>query len=141
MRFNQPFDNTLKCLDDCESWDDLENGIEPGSKPTISVYYPTHARFGAYDSILTFSENFETKRIIGHQLKEGENDATQPVEGNFFRSAVLNGIPPSEARVRLGWFIPGDNDIDEFFGVSGVYWTPKKWNELSATEGTQNQNE
>jgi len=137
--FNEPFDNSLKSFDECASWNDLKDGVAPGEEPALSICYPTHARFVAYDAIVTFSENKKIKRIIGYQLKEGKNDAKQPRETNFFKSFVLKGVSPNENLVKSGWLIPGDKEMDEFFGVSGMYWTPKKWKELSATEGMGNQ--
>lgn len=132
--FNQPFDSSSKCLDECKSWKDLNEGITPGEEPTISIYYPTHASFGAYDAILVFSEGKKMKRVIGYQLKEGRSNATQPAERCFYKSFVLKGVPPNETQIKMGWIIPEDKAVEEFFGVSGMYWTPKKWKELSATD-------
>jgi len=131
--YNQPYEGVL---DNCQSWDDLKCGIRPGSEPALSVYYPTHSRFGAYDAILLFTESKEIKRIIGYQLKEGKSDATQPTEREFYRSFVVKGASPNLASTRQGWHILSDNDIEKFFGVSGKYWTPKEWRRLAATAAT-----
>ena len=131
--FDSPFVGEFKSYDQCECWADLKKEIVPGEAPAISIYYPTHARFKAYDVILVISENKAVRRVIGYQLKEGSNDATQDVEPEFHHSFVLKGLSPSESRCKLNWTIPSDEKIDEFFGVSGMHWTPKQWKKLAAT--------
>jgi len=135
VRFNKPFRGKLKCLDQCESWHDLENEIVPCAAPTISIYYPTHARFHAYDVILVASEKNKITGKVGYQCKEGRNDATQGVEQNFDSNFVLKGQPPGNSNQKDGWSIPADDAIDVFFGVSGKHWTPKQWKKLAATAG------
>ena len=130
--FDSPFLGEFKCYDQCECWADLKKGIKPGEAPAISIYYP-HTRFKAYDVVLVISENKAIKRIIGYQLKEGSNDATQDVEPKFRQSFVMKGVPLSEPRYRSDWTFPSEQEIDEFFGVSGAHWMPKQWKKLAAT--------
>jgi hypothetical protein len=130
---DSPFLGKFKCYDQCECWTDLKKEIFPGKAAAISIYYPTHARFKAYDVILVISENKAIKLIIGYQLKEGSNDATQDVDPEFHQSFVLKGVSPSEPRCKSNWTIPSEHEIDKFFGVSGAHWTPKQWKKLAAT--------
>jgi hypothetical protein len=131
--FDSPFLVGFKFYDQCECWADLKKEIVPGEAPAISIYYPAHAKFKAYDVILVTSENKVVKRIIGYQLKEGSNDATQHVEPEFHQSFALKGVSPSGSRCKNNWTIPNDQEIDKFFGVSGAHWTPKQWKKLLAT--------
>ena len=133
--FNQPFCGRFKLLDKCECWSDLEKEILPGEAPTISIYYPTHAKFRAYDVILVASEKKKITGKVGYQCKEGKNDATQGVEQEFDSSFVLKGPSPVDSSHKVSWIIPSDDDIDAFFGVSGKHWTPKQWKKLAATAG------
>jgi hypothetical protein len=138
VRYNEPYDNSLRCFSQCHNWKELKDGIKPSEKPQISVYFPTHAKFEAYDVVVTFSEQNRIERVYGYQLKEGSGNSKHPVESDFFRSFVVKGDPPDETLQRAGgWCIPSGMDMDDFFGESGKYWTPKEWKKLSATPGTQ----
>lgn len=138
VRYNEPYDNSsLRCFSQCHNWKELKDGIKPSKKPQISVYFPTHAKFEAYDVVVMFSEQNRIERVYGYQLKEGSGNSKQPVESDFFRSFVVKGDPPDGTLQKAGWCIPSGMDIDDFFGESGKYWTPKEWKKLSATVGTQ----
>ncbi|KAL3925119.1 MAG: hypothetical protein SGILL_000624 [Bacillariaceae sp.] len=130
--YDAPYSSDM-FYDQCQCWDQLKKGIMPGKAPAISVYYPMNAKFEAYDVVLVVSENQAIKFIIGYQLKEGKNNAKQKVENEFRHSFVLKGASPSTERVKMDWTIPTEENIDEFFGVSGKHWTPKQWRNLAAT--------
>ena len=131
--FNKPYNNCSISYDHCKTWKELHDRIKPAKKPTISVYFPTHSRFEAYDVIVTFSEFEKIKHVLGYQLKEGKAESKQPVQHGFDKSFVVIGEPPVHTIEKSGWTIPRAAEIDNFFGVSGKYWTPKKWKELDAT--------
>ena len=116
-----------------QTWDQLKSGIVVQENPTISIFFPTHAGFQAYDVFVVFSESREIRHVIGFQLKEGKSNAQQPVHSSVQNSFVVKGDPPEVQRTSSGWTIPAEKDINEFFGVSGEHWTPKRWKKLSAT--------
>jgi hypothetical protein len=132
--FDEPFDNRGKSYDDVQSWSELVERITPGEDPAISIFYPTHASFVGYDAVVVYTEDKAIKEITGYQMKEGKNHANQDVESSFRQSYVVKGAPPGKQTPRFGWTIPSDTMVENFFGVSGKYWTPKKWNALRGTE-------
>ena len=132
--YNAPYGNHRITFGSCKNWADLREGLRPGSGPAISVYYPSHAQFKAYDVIAVYSDAEEVQDIYGYQLKEGKADTKQPVESEFCKSIVVKGIPPAfPGGQRDGWDFACGGAIDNFFGTSGKYWTPQQWKRLAAT--------
>ncbi|CAB9518384.1 unknown protein [Seminavis robusta] len=66
-------------LDQCTTWKELSEGIDLTEKPTVSILYPSHAQFGAYDAFVVYSVG-DKKEVYGYQLKEGEASTDRPVE-------------------------------------------------------------
>ena len=131
VHFNEALQDTV--LDHCVNWNDLKAGFLPKKRPTISLFYPSFAMFEAYDVIAIFSENSKMNHILGYQLKEGKQNATMKPE-NFFRSIVVKGTPPRKTTPqKSNWMVAGEDDINDFFGVSGKHWTPQEWKKLNAT--------
>jgi len=109
----------------------LKEGFKPGTGPQVSIFYPQHASFHAYDAVALYSNGEELLEIYGYQLKEGTSSKTQYVEDSFTKNFFIRGLPPKDSRESKGWIFPGDDELDAFFGESGKYWTPKWWKQVS----------
>jgi hypothetical protein len=146
VKFNSSYFNLSKPLSDCKNWEDLKQGIEgylgrnDDHPRTVSVFFPSHAKFERYDVIAVYSDEGKIKDVYGYQLKEGKANSKYPVEKEFTKSFVVKGCPPGSSTTdRNGWHIPCGVTIDKFFGESGKHWTPQEWVRLSATNLQQEQ--
>lgn len=96
----------------------------------VSIYYPGHAKFGAYDVIVAFWKRGGGRTLYGYQLKEGASGG-KPFAYNdlFAASYLIRGEPAKETSIRL--FKACDvEQLDNFFGISGSQWTPRSWKAL-----------
>ena len=109
----------------------------PAGTPAISIYYPGHARFEAYDCILSCWDSEGKRTLIGYQLKEGAALPTAFAEQEIFhQSFVIRGAATARSNsVRL-WKSVSDSELDDFFGVSAVHWSAKQWKKLQETAGS-----
>ncbi|CAB9524871.1 hypothetical protein SEMRO_1597_G284900.1 [Seminavis robusta] len=73
-------------------------------------------------------------RVYGYQCKEGKHNAAQGTDSDISLSYVMKGLAPQTEATRKGWVISGETDIQEFYGISGMHWTPNKWRELLETD-------
>lgn len=96
----------------------------------VAIYYPSHASFKQYDMLVVMWDATGVRfKVIGYQLKEGKeipSDQANPGFENF----VVRGKAAQKSNTLRNWAIASDDQIDSFFGTSGVQWTPKKWKEL-----------
>ena len=111
------------------TWKELSEGIDLTEKPTVSILYPTHAQFGAYDAFVVYSVG-DKKEVYGYQLKEGAASTDQPVEESLRKSFVVRGVPATKSNKKKQWHIASDEQLNTFFGPCGKSWTPKKWKEF-----------
>eukprot|EP00978_Attheya_sp_CCMP212_P047607 scaffold422424_cov51-Attheya_sp.AAC.1 len=97
----------------------------------LSVYYPTHAKFEAYDVILAYWGDDNYRQLYGYQLKEGKGVPKAFAMDKIFQgSYLIRGAPTTnDNSIRL-WTTPSNNTLDTFFGESAKYWSPKCWTEL-----------
>ena len=125
IHYNNYF-NYKRNMDQCTNWNELPEGIKATQRPTLSILYPTHAQFEAYDAIAVYSK--DNKMVIyGYQLKEGKATSNQPVHSSFAKSFVVKGASTKTFKMSDAWCIPGTKEIDSFFGPCGVHWTPQAW--------------
>ena len=79
--------------------------------------------------------NFDKNRrrhLYGYQLKEGKGlPKASAMTDKFEKSFVIRGIPAQSPGERKDWERPSEMEIDAFFGVSGMLWTPRRWKELN----------
>lgn len=97
----------------------------------ISIYYPGHAKFQAYDVIVAFWKVGQPRKLYGYQLKEGADVGKPFAYDNLFAASYLirGAATKSAHSVRL-FMSCSEEQLDSFFGVSGNQWTPKAWKEL-----------
>jgi len=102
----------------------------------VSIYYPGHARFQAYDVIVAVWEHGGGKRILyGYQLKEGQTTGKAFAYNQVFDSSYLiRGKSAKEGSIRL-FAACSQAQVDTFFGISGSQWTPRAWKALQEEEG------
>jgi len=97
----------------------------------LSIYYPGHARFEAYDVILAFWDADGSRLLYGYQLKEGSTiPAAFAFDKVFEKSFLIRGKATEGRRsVRL-WHSVSDTELDSFFGVSATHWSAKQYRKL-----------
>ena len=67
--YNQPCESTKQRLfGECENWAQLLEGVSPGTKPQLSILYPTHACFKNYDVLAVYSKDGKTPTQGGNCL-------------------------------------------------------------------------
>lgn len=103
----------------------------PAGTCALSIYYPGHARFEAYDVILAFWTADGSRLLYGYQLKEGSTiPAVFAFDQVFTKCFLIRGKAMQGRRsVRL-WHSVSDTELDNFFGVSAVQWSAKQWRKL-----------
>ena len=132
VHFNSAYDHNGRSCNECTSWEQLKEGLVLGSGPQISIFYPQHASFNAYDAVALYINRGELFEIYGYQLKESSSSKTRDVEDSFTKNFFIRGLSLKDSREsNNGWIFPGDDKLDEFYGESGKYWTPKWWKRLS----------
>ena len=132
--FNEPFlSNEGRLFSECENWEQLLQCVTPGTKPQLSILFPTHSRFETYDVLVIYSKDAQNNSIYGYQLKEGSasvpNLSTNVIERNFW----IQGKSPKNAKEQGHWCVPDNKYINEFYGESGKFWTPEQWRKFEAT--------
>jgi hypothetical protein len=111
---------------------DFVGGIAaPAQFPHVSIYYPSHASFEMYDIIVAVWFAASEKHLIGYQLKEGRELPKARANASFHTSYVVRGDAAKQASTANGWVRCGREEIDDFFGYSGQFWTPGRWKDLS----------
>eukprot|EP00522_Entomoneis_paludosa_P011916 CAMPEP_0172440764 /NCGR_PEP_ID=MMETSP1065-20121228/1375_1 /TAXON_ID=265537 /ORGANISM="Amphiprora paludosa, Strain CCMP125" /LENGTH=660 /DNA_ID=CAMNT_0013189773 /DNA_START=135 /DNA_END=2120 /DNA_ORIENTATION=- len=127
VAWNSPFDSGANF--GCETVNDFVSGIPlRNSANSISIYYPSHAKFEVYDVILACWDLNMQRQLFGYQLKEGNKVPKASPMGNLFKqSFLIRGQPTNKDSIIRGWTIPSDDSLDTFFGVSAVNWSPKCW--------------
>jgi hypothetical protein len=134
VSFNTYFNSRDKSFESFTKVDDFAANIRPPPNfPHVSVYYPTHAKFEELDIILAVWKNVNKKLLYGFQLKKGKNlpEKTLAANTEFEKCYVIRGAAAKVGESIREWNITSNNDIAEFFGVSGERWTPKYWEEIS----------
>jgi hypothetical protein len=132
--WNQPFIDSVNFH--AEKVDEFVGGIPvQRQEKSIAVYFPTNAKFQAYDVILAYWGEDKERKLIGYQLKE---DSTLPkdiaMEQLFKVSYVIRGAARNKDFCTRRWTIPSDQALAQFFGDSAWYWTPKYWTALKNGE-------
>ena len=97
----------------------------------VSIYFPGHARFQAYDVIIAFWRRGNEKRTLyGYQLKEEQSTGKAFVYDKVFDSSYLiRGQPAKTSSIRM-FAACSEEQVDAFFGISGSQWTPRAWKAL-----------
>ena len=106
--------------------------VEPPSFPHVAIYYPSHASFRLYDVIVAHFDEWRVRRLYGYQLKEGKALPKEVAMPHFEGSFVIRGEAAQVPGTGRDWTRPSEDEIDEFFGVSGQHWTPRQWKKLSS---------
>ena len=116
----------------CQNWNDVVKGVrrEAHRDPTVSIFYLEHGEFAPYDCLAIYSKDHKIFAIYGYQLKE---TSSQRVEPSFETSVMVKESPPAFNSSKNQWLLPNAGTISEFFGRSGVNWTPQAWKRLSST--------
>ena len=109
----------------------MKSITEPEAYPHIGVYFPNHSKFEEYDVIVVCFWEAGKREVYGYQLKEGNGLPRKSVETDLFnKSYVIRGTAAKRDSKERGWVRPSEDQINAFFGVSGMLWTPKQWREL-----------
>jgi hypothetical protein len=117
--------------------DQMIRGMQkPGKYPHIAVYYPSNAQFQLYDVLVAEYDEGGNRSLHGFQLKEGKATASaKPHPG--VRSVLVRGSSSTDTRTTLdGWLVLGTDDVNTFFGYSGMHWTPDKLKDLCTSSGS-----
>ena len=128
--WNEPFDTQVDF--GCESVEEFVSGIPfRRSAKSISIYFPTNAKFEIYDVILAcWGDNLQ-RQLFGYQLKVGSKlPEAFAMEDLFIRSYLIRGLPMTKESSIRRWTSPSDVTLDKFFGVSAQNWSPKRWAKL-----------
>ena len=104
--------------------------------PHIAVIVPPFVRFENYDLLIVIFETQVTEpRIYAYQCKNGRELVEPKSEDKTVTQAFwMNGQPPEVASCKNKWIVANQSEIESFFGVSGSYWTPDAWLELTASK-------
>ena len=151
-----PYNNNRKgaSFERCAQWDEMKEGIAiESTQPTIAVFVPNNRQFQSYDLIAAYYIEGSIKDSRMFQLESCENEANldaaevhnkrflviseSPYLGNEKTDMrfLVKSIPPlkREDSDMDGWTVPPAEEIDRFYGQSGVLWTPCQWKHLKAT--------
>ena len=97
----------------------------------IAIYHPSHAQFEVYDVIVAIWTEEGDRYLYGYQLKEGKAVPKATADEDIFiKSFLVRGQARKETTEMGSWKSVGDDDLDNFFGVSASQWTAKKWKEI-----------
>jgi hypothetical protein len=81
----------------------------------------------------------EERKLIGYQLKEG---STTPkafaMEAVFRQSYLIRGRATTTDSSVRPWSASSDATLDQFFGESARYWSPKCWAALKNNNNNNN---
>jgi hypothetical protein len=133
VAYNCPLDSTV---DFCTETDPIRfvGGIPDKSwslgTAAISIYYPGHAKFAAYDVILARWDAEGNRYLYGYQLKEGSTIPWSYAFNQFYGSYLIRGAAPRESASLRMWRSLSDAELDTFFGVSAAQWSAKQWKRL-----------
>ena len=121
-------------FEDIKDADTLMQAIEKAEAEVkgahVAIYYPSHANFKQYDMLVVmWDEDGNRFKTIGYQLKEGKEIPAGQARRSF-QNLVVRGKAAQKSNKLRNWEIASDEQIDCFFGSSGVQWTPKRWKEL-----------
>jgi hypothetical protein len=133
VSWNEPFDGQVNFA--TEDVEKFVAGI-PESRPqkSIAVYFPSYSEFEGYDVILAYWGDNGQRVLIGYQLKRGSKTSKAYARQDVFhRSYLIRGLASSKDSVMRGWTMPSDAVIDQFFGESLRYWSPKRWAALETS--------
>jgi hypothetical protein len=136
VSWNQPFYGQVNF--DTEKVQEFVSGI-PYHRPqkSIAVYFPSHAKFEVYDVILAYWGDNNERVLVGYQLKEGSATSKAfAMENVFHHSYMIRGRATIADNSIRGWKTPSDGTIDQFFGESARYWSPKCWAALKNNTNT-----
>ena len=104
---------------------------------SIDIYYPPFAKFRSVDSFFVYHSGTGKRQVCCYQLKSGKKTVPQRLNDQpmnaTLRKFVVRGLA-GEAKQKEGWEDVDDKTIEQFFGVSGREWTPKKWLEFRVLE-------
>lgn len=105
-----------------------------GGQSAISIYYPGHARFEAYDIILAaWDRTYGTRTLYGYQLKDGSATPKPHAFDNIFeKSFLIRGAAKLKTTSVKRWNAVSDSDLDAFFGESALQWSAKAWKKLES---------
>ena len=130
--FNHPINVTAKNqFEDIKDADALMAAIpqkQEGAR--VAIYYPKHTSFKQYDILVVMWDAAGDRfKYIGYQLKEGKEIPSDQARSGF-QNFVVRGKAAQKWNKLRNWEIASGDQIDSFFGSSGVHWTPKRWKEL-----------
>lgn len=134
--YNNPYNSqSTPLIGNCKNLKELLEGVAPGTKPQLSILFPTTSRFETYDVLAVYSKDGQNQSIYGYQLKEGsasvsKADATGVVERSFW----VQGKSPENDVSKKHWEIADKASIDKFYGESGKHWTPEQWRKFEETK-------
>jgi hypothetical protein len=126
VSWNEPFSHDNF---DCKKVEEFISGIPYRRKEkSIAVYFPSHAQFEVYDVILAYRGDNLERKLFGYQLKEGSTIPKNfPMDCYFHHSYLIRGLATTKDTSIRQWSTPSDDMLDQFFGESAKYWSPKCW--------------
>ena len=140
VSYNQLLNQSLT---DLRTIDDLVSALKkPVAFPHIAVFYPNHANFEMIDVLVAVYPNADSRSLYGYQLKEHNEIPTREVPDELGQFFVIRGKSMKNSLRKLRkWHRPSTPEIKNFFGESGMHWTPERWGELSEDGEKQKEEE
>eukprot|EP00978_Attheya_sp_CCMP212_P040524 scaffold221898_cov38-Attheya_sp.AAC.2 len=119
--------------------DGIPKTLQDQESDQVSIYYPGHARFNAYDAIVAvWKHGGSSRKLYSYQLKEGQAAGKPFAYDDVFDSSYLiRGKSTSQASSIRLFAACSENQVDTFFGVSGSQWTPRAWKALQDQEAVE----
>jgi hypothetical protein len=104
--------------------------------PHIDVYYPKHAKFQTYDVIVVayVSGGHFGRRMFGYQLKEGDKLPENDPIPDIYSYVIRGSAAKKDSQSGGDWKVPSEDNINQFFGISGRIFTPNVWRDLNVKE-------
>lgn len=128
IRYNKPYSGNHFYS---ENPSDFIGGIPVAGRSSISLYWPGHAKFENFDIVVAVWDIEGQRSLYGYQCKEGSSLPRAFANENLFvHCCVIRGAAVAKGQSVRMWYVPEDEKLQEFFGVSSTHWSPQAWKAL-----------
>ena len=122
----------IQCLDADPAATNVEDAIqklpEPLQYPTLQLVLPSHAQFEAVDLFAVRREADSTDLVMVAQQKEGRASVSNHPRPQTAKHAYwMRGSSTQNAKMKDGWFLPSQSEIETFLGPSLAAAAPATW--------------
>ena len=122
----------IQCLDADPAATNVEDAIqklpEPLQYPTLQLVLPSHAQFEAVDLFAVRREENSSELVMVAQQKEGRASVSNHPRPQTAKHAYwMRGSSTQDAKMKDGWFLPSQSEIETFLGPSLAAAAPATW--------------